>query len=238
MSGVLVAIALAIAGVASGISGFGFALVSLTFLSLLVDVKAAVAFLVVHTLSVNVIQIFSLRQHFQLRAVLPMIIGAVAGVPVGVSLLKSVDATVIQKALGVFVVIFVLQQVINPGANKTVNSNLVKGGVGLSGGVLMGAFLSGGPPIVMYSLKAGDNKYQAKVNMQTFFVFSNIYALGLYLFTGLLTFDLFMESTKFLPVSIIGTFFGIRLFNIMSGDIFRKIVYLLLLCLGVAMLFK
>lgn len=249
MSSGLVITVLALGAIASGISGFGFALLSITLLSFFVHVKAAVVFLVLHTLTQNIIQFIHLRKFFDLKSVIPLLTGGMLGVPPGVLFLKSMDAVLVQKALGVVVILFVLQSVLKGQERQTPQYSIKKketrttnkgiaGLTGITGGMLMGAFLSGGPPIVMYAVKAGGSKYQIKATMQSFFLFSNIYSLTLYSLSGLMTLDVLLESAKFLPVSIAGTVLGIRLFKGMSTAMFNKLLYAFLFVLGVVMLFK
>lgn len=248
MSVVLIAAIIAAGAMASGISGFGFALLSVTLLSFFFDVKTAVVFLVLHVLTQNILQFINLRKYFDLRSVVPLLAGGMLGVPPGVLFLKSMDVELVQKVLGVVVLLFVLQSLLKERKSRREYQDMyggfrephkgMAGLFGVTGGMLMGAFLSGGPPIVMYAIQAGGSKYRIKATMQSFFLFSNIYSLALYIWSGLMTLEIALESIKYLPVTIAATLFGISLFKGMSVGVFNRMLYAFLALVGVMMLVK
>lgn len=262
-SGFFCILVLAFSGFVSGISGFGFSMVALTLLSLLFEIKSAVVFLAAHTLACNIIQIIKLRKHLSLKSLLPLLAGALSGVPAGVYLLKSMDPWWIKKALGLIVISFVIQQILCPGKaenngdatpdqvderkgpNHHADAGLRKKKktlagflVGTAGGALMGGLLSGGPPVIIYSLKSVSNKHQIKAVLQSFFLFSSAYAIILYFTSGLLTFPLLFSSMLYLPATIIGTGLGIWVFEAISFAAFRKIVLVFMTLLGLSLFFK
>ena len=101
-----------LAGVIQGASGFGFALAALPVLSLMIPLKEASAMLVLTGLSVNGFIFWRLRSHFRVTRMLPLVIGGLAGVPLGVWLLVNADARVLQVALGIVLLIAVGQNVV------------------------------------------------------------------------------------------------------------------------------
>lgn len=235
-----------------GVSGFGFALVSLTLLSLFFNIKTSVVFLVVHTLVNNILQLIRLKRQVSLKKVLPLILGAITGVPVGVMFLKKLDPWWIQKGLAVIILYFILEsltkeiyknketcknkQDYQEGGAKTNNSkknNLIGYLVGLSSGSLMGGFMSGGPPVVIYSIREGSDKFTVKAILQSFFLFSSAYAMILYIFSGMMTSTLFYTSIQYLPATLLGTFIGIIIFERLSYKVFKNIllVFMVLLCI-------
>lgn len=160
--GLAAAVILFFGALISGAGGFGFALLSLTLLSLVFDPKSAVAFMAVQTLTQNVIQSIGLRRYFHLKELMPLLAGGVIGVPAGVLFLKGVNPVVIQRALGALVLVFVITLLfkgrhvgLSAPHPRWANANLPLL-VGFGGGMLMGAFLSGGPPLVMYQLWKGE----------------------------------------------------------------------------------
>ncbi|MFZ5650365.1 MAG: sulfite exporter TauE/SafE family protein [Bacillota bacterium] len=261
-SGVMCVIILAFSAFISGVSGFGFSMVALTLFSLLFDIKTSVVFLAAHTLACNIFQLVKLRKHLSFTRMLPLIAGALSGVPAGAYLLKNIDPWWIKKALGLVIIIFVLQQVIYrkeqknggippdaPGAGGTSapartceakNTKKTLAGLlaGAAGGALMGGLLSGGPPIMIYALKESSDKYYIKSTLQSFFFFTSLYAIIIYLASGLMTAPLLMSSLLYLPATIAGTGLGILVFEKLSVSAFNKIVLILITILGISMLFK
>jgi len=234
----------------SGAAGFGFAMLSLTSLSLTFsDPCTAVAFMAVHTLTQNIVQLAGLRRYCRRRELAPLLAAAVLGVPAGALFLKTVNPVLIQRSLGLVVVVFVLTSLARcgtgaaPAGFQVVNRRPRTGAVwsitaGLAGGVLMGAFLSGGPPLVMYSLWKGGGKFAVKAVLQAFFLFCNAYALVIYALSGLLTVPVLHGSVALLPFTLGGTFLGMYLFRRMPSPVFRGLVLILLTLVGVTLLVK
>lgn len=237
----------------SGVSGFGFSMIAVVLLTLLMDVKMAVVFLSAHTLTVNTLQLIRLRRHISLKEIIPLLAGALAGVPGGVYLLKNMDPWWIKKMLGLVVIWFVLQQIIysrkqyaqsdhppesEPMAQQNKKETLAGFLVGTVSGVLMGGILSGGPPVMIYSLKKFTSKYQIKTILQSFFLFSGAYAMLLYISSGLLTVPVLLSSIIYLPATIAGTVLGIMVFEAISSAVFHSIAIVFMTLLGLSLLLK
>ncbi|GEM_PF-740055 len=249
----LFALTFLISSFVSGVSGFGFSMIAVALLTLLLDVKMAVVFLSAHTLTVNILQLIRLRRHIVLKQIIPLLAGAIAGVPVGVYLLKNLDPQWLKKMLGLVVIWFVLQQIFysgkqydhsdhppepEPMAQGNNKETLAGFLVGTVSGVLMGGILSGGPPVMIYSLKKFTSKYQIKTVLQSFFLFSGSYAMVLYISSGLLTLPVLLSSIIYLPATIAGTVLGIIVFEAISSVVFHRIVIIFMALLGLSMLLK
>lgn len=238
-------------------------MVALTLFSLLFDFKTSVVFLAAHTLACNIFQLVKLRKHLSVKRLLPLVAGALSGVPAGAYLLKNIDPWWIKKALGIVIIIFVLQQVFYPGKEQknggirpdepgaggtsapagacraqNIKKTLAGLMAGSAGGALMGGLLSGGPPIMIYALKQSKDKYYIKSTLQSFFFFSSLYAIIIYFANGLMTAPLLMSSLLYLPATIAGTGLGILVFERLSVSAFNKIILILITILGISMLFK
>jgi hypothetical protein len=252
--------ALFISALLSGISGFGFSMVALTLLSFVFDIKQAVPFLVIHALTCNIFQLVKLKKYINIKHHLILLSGALVGVPIGVYLLKTAGTFWIKKLLGVIVISYVVNESLtktkDSDENKTEESEeTVETGekssslvfkkqkaigfiVGKISGILMGSILSGGSPIIIYSMKISKNKYVIKATLQSFFLLCSIYSLILYFISGLLSTNILMSSMLYLPATIIGTIVGMRIFECISAKTFNKAVLFFLTLLGLLMLFK
>lgn len=247
------------ASLAGGISGFGFTLLALTAFSFVFNIKVVVAFLSIHTLVHNIIQVVQLRQHISPRRVLPLILGGVLGVPGGVLFLKHVDAYWIEKLLGLVVLLVVVRSVwqgrvqhpqelgaeaagdvaAGHGVEKSSPLRTVRGVLfGVSAGSLMGAFFSGCPLAIVYSVDEGGTKYAIKATLQSFFLFSSAYGVTLYALTGLLTGPVFWTSVIFIPVTVVGTILGVLIFEKISSLVFYRLVMIFLTIAGLSLLLR
>jgi len=242
--GVLGAAILVLGATAAAAGGFGFALITLTLYSFFFSVKPAVAFLVIHSLAHNVLQVIPLYPRLRKQHLVPLLTGAVLGVPAGVLFLKAADPVFVQRLLGAVVLLFVAQSLrpghgCQPQAQRRGATRLpVAYGVGACSGALMGAFLSGGPPLVMYAARIPEDKCHKKALLQAFFFLSNCYALILYGAAGLLSKHLLISSLAYLPATVAGTLLGTAIFNRLSSETFNRGLQALLAVLGLALLAK
>lgn len=255
--GIAYALILMFSSFISGLSGFGFSMIALSLLSLFINMKSAVVFLAIHTLACNIFQLIKLREHISIKKTICLLAGALCGVPAGVYLLVNVDPWWIKKALGLVIISFVAQHVLYPektersvctgqnapdeGGQTLDNKKKTLAGflAGVAGGALMGGLLSGGPPVIIYALKVSkNNKYFIKATLQSFFLFSGLYATIFYFAYGMLTAPLLLSSMIFLPATLAGTGLGILAFEKISYASFQKIVLVFMVALGLSMLFR
>jgi uncharacterized membrane protein YfcA len=78
-----------LAGFAQGLTGFGFGLVAISLLPLMMNLKEATALTALLNLVVCSMTFYSLRRHYHWRRGWGLIVGASLGVPLGVYMLIS-----------------------------------------------------------------------------------------------------------------------------------------------------
>jgi len=96
------------AGFTQGVSGFGSILLSLPLLALFLDIKKVIPLTTLAGVSMSILIFFQLRHHFDWKKILPIFLGALPGVPVGVLFLKKLDPVAIQWILGILLVAYAL----------------------------------------------------------------------------------------------------------------------------------
>jgi hypothetical protein len=97
-----------IAGLITGCTGFGAVLLALPLLTFLMDMQTAVAVASMATCPIILLLLIQLRNDVDPRKVAPLLLGALPGVPVGVSVLKYVDKSVIHLLLGATLIAYPL----------------------------------------------------------------------------------------------------------------------------------
>ena len=137
-----------------GVIGFGFGLVVMSVLPRLLPLQAAVPFTAVYGLVVAFLIFHRYRQHASARETWPMIAGSLVGLPIGVLALRTLDPDPCIRALGVFIVLFVIQAFWPrriAAHDRPPVSRAWAAPAGLLGGVFGGAFAMGGPPVIAYT---------------------------------------------------------------------------------------
>lgn len=144
--------ALALAGFVQGVLGFGFGLVAMALLPLLISVKEASPLVVLFSLPLAMIVLGIHWRHFQWRDGWVLLLGSCAGIPLGVYSLTYFSAELLLRLLGGVLLLF--------SAYELVGRRLQRGHrappkwsepfFGLVSGTTSGAFNAGGPPLVAY----------------------------------------------------------------------------------------
>ncbi|MDD2478270.1 MAG: sulfite exporter TauE/SafE family protein [Victivallaceae bacterium] len=160
MEYVIIMFIIILAGIIQGTSGFGFGLVALGLISLLINIKDASIMLAVAGFSINLILLWRLRKYYKTDRMLPVIVSAAIGAPFGVMFLLDCNVEIIRKLLGIILFITLLQR-INPClSGKRWDPFWLGIPAGFLGGALSGAFGTGGPPVVAYTASQDFEKHR------------------------------------------------------------------------------
>jgi len=232
----LVAFIFFVAGFVQGLSGFGSALVAMPFLTLLVDVKIAVPLCVLNGLLITSFLSFQLRNHLEREKILPLLIGCLPGVYVGVTFLKKAGDTTIKTLLGVMIITYALYNLLffrpNPGKISNSWSYLA----GFCTGVIGGAFSAGGPPVIIYTSLTDWSKDQIKATLSGFFLLGSAAIALAHAAAGLTTIEVLRYfSVSFLFV-LAGVFVGSACYERVDRGKYIRIILAVLLFLGILML--
>ncbi len=90
-----------LASFAQGVVGFGFGLVTMALLPLFLPEKFAVAFVAVYSLGVSCMILYQMRRHIRFAHAMPLLIGTILGVPLGILAIKVADPNHVKLTLGV-----------------------------------------------------------------------------------------------------------------------------------------
>lgn len=222
----------------SGLSGFGFGLVAMAILPLLVGVKLASAFVSFCALAIFGALTIPLRKHIAWKALLPLFVGLALGIPIGVYGLVNLPETLLLKLLAGFILTYVgFTLFVRPRVHFHMDR---RWGylAGFIGGIISGALSAGGPPIIMYCDSLNLGKKGFKATLQIIFVLMVLYKIPLFYISGLLTGELWRTLLYYSPFVAVGTVIGVLLFQRLSDTWFRRVVLFLLTAFAVLMFVK
>lgn len=223
-----------------GMTGFGFGLVSMALLPLLLPMAEAVPLVAVWSFVINLGLLYRLRAHVDLKRVAPLLLGAIVGVPLGVFYLDGADDRLVRLSLGAVMVAWSLWALL--GGEKAVADRGAPPGAGLLagvfGGVLSGAFNTGGPPTILYVNAMGWDKDRATSTLQAFFTFASVLSLSTHASVGLLDLEAVRRSLPVVPVVMLGTWLGAQVYDRIPQERFRTLVLGFVLVLGLQFLVR
>lgn len=146
-----------VAAAVNGIAGFGFALVVVAALAIVLEPRPAVVLL---SLITPAVQTFQLRHHWQFRSVagrlVPMLIASVVGTAIGSNLLVILPGYALAIALGLFALWYVIGSLRkNPMLVTERTERRIAPAVGALAGVSNGTLGASGPILGSYLLAIG-----------------------------------------------------------------------------------
>lgn len=150
MQWAFITVTLVLAGFVQGLTGFGFGLVSMSLLPLMIGLKQAAMVATIYGLLVTVGTFFQHYREFNWRLGAVFYFSSCIGVPLGVYFLEKTKESILLRVLGTFMLLFAareffLQRKLQP-MSRTVSVPF-----GLFSGSLSGAFNLGGIPTAAYA---------------------------------------------------------------------------------------
>ncbi|WP_027573811.1 sulfite exporter TauE/SafE family protein [Bradyrhizobium sp. WSM1743] len=222
----------------AGLSGFAFGLVAASLWLYVLTPLQSASLIVGFGLLVQGYSVWKLRAALDWRRLWPFIIGAVVGVPAGVSLLTWADPKSVRIVVGVTLIAYSLYAFLRPQLKlATAVPPAADVTVGFVNGLLGGLTGLAGIVVTIWCNLRGLPKDVQRATFQPVAVV--VFAMAaLWLgVKGSLTLDTAKLFALGLPFLFAGTWLGLKLFGRIDEAAFRKIVLALLLVSGVALLF-
>ncbi|WP_449233368.1 sulfite exporter TauE/SafE family protein [Azospirillum doebereinerae] len=232
-----IALGAVLAGFVQGLSGFAFSMVAMSVWAWTVEPQLAAVLAVFGGLTGQVIAAVSVRRVYDVKLLLPFLLGGVTGIPIGVTLLPSLDADLFKLGLGALLVLwcpFMLFARRLPPVRA--GGRFADGAVGWIGGVMggIGGF-TGVVPALWCTLRGLGKDTQRDI-IQSFNLATLAFTMAAYVATGTLTVRMLPMFAVVAPAMLVPTVIGARLYIGITEATFRKIVLILLTASGVALL--
>lgn len=226
--GTMAAIALLAGGAAfaQSVTGFGFSLLVVPPLVLLLGAKEAVLVANVLSTALVVLLTIRLRHDVEWRTWLMLTIGSIAGMPLGLLVLVYVDADILQIAIALNVIVFTVLlmrrwQVHAAGRGSDAATGLVSG-------ILRTSTSMSGPPVVIYLQGRTMAPQPFRATISAFFLASGLIAMVAFALTGRYSAETWEASAAGLPSVFAGMVAGNALYRRVNEARFRHLVIVLL----------
>jgi uncharacterized membrane protein YfcA len=225
-----------LAGCVSGLTGFGFALISSPLLLFVYDPTTVVVLTAVLSVAINVAVVWDSWRDARKRLVLALLPPAVVGVVVGVVVLRVVDPVYVRLVVGVVVVLstlLLLREIRLPSAGTwwgPVVAGTISGALSTSTGLA-------GPPIVLLFASRGLPKHAFRGSSALYFLVMGFVGFAALVLWGLVDDSHVPLALALVPAAFLGKLFGTALLGRLSEKTFRNAtlgVTLLTCTLGVA----
>ncbi len=216
-------------------TGFGFALVSMPLLVGLLGIKISAPLVALLALISEVFIFTRYRKSLNLRVVTQLTIAAVIAIPLGVIALRHIEAAIVTTALGILLVGYAVYALFSPRLPQLSSRNWAYG-FGFVAGLLGGAYNTPGPLVIIFGNCRGWPPNEFKSNLQGFFLVNSFVVVIVHMFGGNYYSDVWKNALLAIPGLIMGLTAGFLLSESINADLFRKIVLVLLIILGLQLI--
>jgi len=219
------------------VAGFGAALVAMSLLTLLLPITFVTPLVALMGTFITISIFLRLRRHFDIKKVLPLAAGALPGIPVGIYFLTNFPEDTVRKILAIVLLLYSLYSLLQVTHNTILRKEWGYF-FGFLSGCLGGAFNTNGPPAIVYTSMQPWSKNDITITLQSFFLLSGIMLITMHGLHGLITVDVLHYFVLTIPVLILGVVAGSFVYDRINQDLFKKIVFILLIVLAVVLFFS
>ena len=228
---IIAIIILFFAGLIQGLAGFGFSMVSIPILIILIEPQLLTPTIIIHSVIINIFLFMKVRKDVQLGRIWPLVAAAIVGIPIGTWLLGAVDADILRLFVGLFIMLIGLAYIRNFRI-EIKNEKLAFLPVGFISGILNGSITLSGPPVVLTLTNQEVPKKTFRANMIAYFMLLNLATLPFHFMKGFFT-DICIDlSIMLLPGMLLGALVGTMLVKKVDENNFRRMVLVLVIVSG------
>lgn len=232
---VLVLLIIFATSVVQAVAGFGFALLAVPLMVVVIDLQSAVIISsFVGTLS-NMLQSWQLRRNINRNMTRRFLLATAVGSPVGLLLFVYANQSALKIVLGLSILFGVF--VLSRGLELQHVSSWLDWLMGVLSGVLLMATSTNGPPLVfvLQARRIDPATFRATLNMV--FLVSGTFGLLMFGLAG----EIFRSDVNVaafaIPAMVIGVSTGVVIRKYVQQELFKKIVLILLTIGGLSSLF-
>lgn len=183
----------------------------------------------------NAILAWKERKSIKWSVCLPLAALVLLGSIPGILFLKNADTGVVKIFFGFVIVFIALEMLLREFRPKKIKeSKVILAFIGILSGVLCGLY-GIGALLGAYVNRVTDNSSSFKANICVVFLAENTFRIILYAVWGIITLDIVRQAAVLLPIMLIGLFLGMLSSKVLDEKVVKKIVIMMLLVSGVAL---
>ena len=217
------------------LTGFGSGLVAMATFPGLIGIRVAAPLVALLCTTIELLLLARYWQALNLRAIRLLVLALILGAPWGILALRRVDEEIVMGFLGAVLAGYALYALLNPRLPE-LRQPAWTFGFGFVAGVLGGAYNTSGPPVVIYGNCRRWSPAEFRGNLQGFFLVNDLIVITGHTLSRNMTALVLHNYLTIAPALLLGVFLGGRLSRRVDPAVFRKIVLVFLLLMGLRML--
>jgi uncharacterized membrane protein YfcA len=221
----------------TGAVGFADAMILNAIWLHIMDPIAAIPLLVSCGVLMHMLPLYRLRNTLNFSRLLPFVAGGVLGVPFGAWILGYIEPDIFRTVIGVLMVVYGCWMFLRPHTSVgEVGGGPLDGLVGLGGGIMGGfAGLSGLFPTIWSGVR-GWTKHLQRGSCQPFVLIMHGVGVVTFVSTGKFTQQTAIDLIWCIPVLVIGSWLGLKVYPYLNDLLFKRIIIGLNLIAGITLL--
>jgi uncharacterized protein len=237
MTVLLIVAVVFLASLLQSLSGFGFAILVMPVVTLLVGLQTAAPMVALTGLTVYVTNFVRYRQAVDPGELARLGLATAVGVPVGIWTLVHVQEAVVNRVLGLIMIAYATYTLLRPEADRLVPRWWVYP-AGLLAGCLGGAYNTPGPPVIVYGSLRQWPRGEFRAILQALFLVNATLVVGAHLVAGHVNVEVLRLYLWAVPAFAAGILLGSRLDARVNRKQFRLVVTSAILGIGLLLLIR
>jgi len=237
----LVCLIFAFASLIYSIFGFGFSMIAIPLLSMILVPKLAISLKIFLGMFLNFYLVYLTYSEMELKKIIKLLIGSALGIPFGTKILVIINSEIVKISINALIIVTVIISKIKKNYLKFSNKGKLEFLVGFTSGFFGSSTGIPGPPVIIFGLSQNWEKKNLRANLLGFFAIYGLFTNISYFVMGVIDIPEFI--TLVIPGVIgmgFGTLVGKNIFKYIKSDTyFSSIVTLIVViaCLGLVEVF-
>ena len=224
--------AVSFAGFIRGISGFGFGLILVPILLIILQPTAVVITVLALTLINSIFVVAYSFRKIDFKRMFPLSGSSLLGIPLGIWIISIIAPNIMKISIGILIIVIAIT--LAKGFQKSFKSEKLSSGLA---GFLSGMFASSaglaGPPVVLFMHNQNWSKEVIHPSLSAHFVFISSCSLVVLYLVGLMDLEIIPAATSMAPAMLIGVYLGMKVFHRINTRFFRNISIAIVICTGI-----
>jgi hypothetical protein len=226
-----------VAGIIRGYSGFGFAMVAVTSMSLVLPPVVAVPTILILEVLASIRLVPQVWKDIDWHSLRWLLAGSLLAAPAGVYLLANIPVLPMRVSISLLVLVAAIL-LMRGWAWKRMPGRPMILAAGVGSGLLNGAAAIGGPPVILLYFSSPAGVTVSRASLIAYFMGIDAMSLAMAALQGLTTSKTVLTAAACIPPLLLGIALGSRMFLKADKASFRHHVLILLIILSVAGLLR
>jgi len=220
-------------------SGFGYAMLAMTLMPLVLPMKYCSAISAGTVVAIAVQMVIMLRKNLNIKIIAVPVLFCILTINLGIYMLMTFEEFTLRLILAVFIFFLAIFHFYCQKKNIKLKKSLLSSAIsGSLTGISTGLFNIVGPFFLVYYMNIFDDTLAFKASMEFSFLIAGLYSTAMHIIYGNISADTLPFILASIIASVIAGFLGIKLFKKINKEKISLIIYVFLPIMALMLLLK